>query len=695
MRFFYTVFLALTIINNRSLEASVGISPFFPGDTAPRDVVGLRYSMRIDNLKAGENVVLAFGHMCFSGLESKTHFIEVNAYNYWVGYKDMGSVPWPPARNGNTNHNQGALWVSVSDYNKEGFVGIRPVDKATLLLFPRMNSGIDNIPGLTKIENISQQNMVGKDIYVEVTRGPIKQSNSPQPNWGGRYRLENGKQVSAEMLPPGTYRLWNVKAVFDGVEYAWVVVHPAAQSRYFAPYQLIAFVTEFFDLQKSQMRLHVWNPQFLRKGKQEWEDLAKWQFHHLPGPDPFGPRVAEVEGRNVIELSNDKEVEAYTFKKNDTFDLPMNPTVQWQSEQNSPGQGQDAVRVIAVLSRASPQPVKLVVRSAGTAIRGTDYKLDEITSLAIPAGKTTAELQIPLGKTALAGDRRTIRLTFVSASPAAVAGRVTHVINLGPKSEGLPVDPAKAENERIAALITRLGGTYDEDPITPGEPVNEVSFHGLSIENNELKEVCTISKIEYLDLSRCPKITGIGLAHLKGLGKLKKLSLSYTKINDDDLRALRALPGLEELDLSGCRSITDAGLSNLKNLTRLKRLSFMDTSLTGRGLVNLTGMGGLAHLNLALCNALTDEGLKHVGRLTALRHLDLASTRVSEAGLPSLGNLTELRTLVLVNVPVTDLGLDNLGRMPFLETLNLAGSRVTDAGIKKLNESLPKLMVNR
>jgi hypothetical protein len=440
--------LALALLGGDCANAAVGISPHFPPDAVPTDVVGLRYSMRIDFLKPGENVLIVFNGTKVTGGQGKTHNIEINAYNYWVEYKDTGSVPWPPARNGVAHHNQGALWVSVSDYNREGFVGIRQADKTTLGMFPRMNSGVDNIPGLTKIENISQRDLIGKDIYIEVTRGGVERFAEPQANWGGRYRLKDGKQVSLDDLPAGTYRMWNVKAAIDGVEYGWTIAHPAEHSRYLAPQQFAHFVTEFFELRKSQMRLYVWNPQILRKGKADWADLAKWQYHYQAGPDPFGPRVAEVGGRHVLELSNDKDPKAYTFQRNDVFDLPMNPTVQWQSETSSPGKGQAAVRVTAVLDRSARQPVKLVVRAAGTAARGTDYTLEETTSLSIPAGKTMADLEIPLGKDALGGASRTIRLTFVSASPAAVAGRVTYVVNLGPKTSvpPPPIRPGRSAN---------------------------------------------------------------------------------------------------------------------------------------------------------------------------------------------------------------------------------------------------------
>jgi hypothetical protein len=321
MRFFTALLGLLIVINPVSVFAAVGISPYFDPGAVPQDVIGLRYSTRIESIKPGKNFVILFGGMAFHNPGQKeTHRIEANIYSYWVAYKDTLSVPWPPGRNGIVHNNEGGLWVSVPDYNREGFVGLRHRNRATFDLFPRMNSGIDNIAGITKIETIAQQNMIGKDIYVEVTNGGIRRFAAPQQGWGGRYRLENEKQVSSEVLPAGTYQAWNIRVAFDGVEYAWEAVFPADQAKYFAPHQIIHFVSEFYEME-TKICCYIWNPQILREGKGQWEDLTRWKYHYQAGPDPYGPRLAEAGGRHVIEMSNDKRPEDY-FKKEAIFELP-------------------------------------------------------------------------------------------------------------------------------------------------------------------------------------------------------------------------------------------------------------------------------------------------------------------------------------------------------------------------------------
>lgn len=417
------------LMNAARMNAAVGIGPFFEPSAVPSDVVGLRYSTRIDSIKPGKNVVILFGGMAFHHPgQQQIHRIEANIYNYWVAYKDTGSVVWPPGRNGIAHHDQGALWVSVPDYTREGFVGMRHRSQATFDLFPRMNSGIDNTPGITKIETISQQNMVGKDIYVEITKGGVEQFDSPQQGWGGRYRLDNNKQVSAEELPGGTYQVWKVRVAFDGVEYGWEAVFPADQAKYFAPHQIIHFVTEFFEME-SRICAYVWNPQILREGETKWDNLARWNYHYQAGPDPYGPRITVVDNRHVLEMSNDKEPESY-FKKDAIFELTMNPVVQWQSAESRPSKEQEVVRINAVMERPAPQPVELRVRATGTAVRGVDYTLDETVAFYIPAGKMAADLDIPLGRGSSREAGKTITLTFITASPAAMAGRITHVVTL-------------------------------------------------------------------------------------------------------------------------------------------------------------------------------------------------------------------------------------------------------------------------
>jgi hypothetical protein len=65
--------------------------------------------------------------------------------------------------------------------------------------------------------------------------------------------------------------------------------------------------------------------------------------------------------------------------------------------------------------------------------------------------------------------------------------------------------------------------------------------------------------------------TDDGLAHIRGLHRLKKLDLSGTMVTDRGLAHLASLESLEELSLYS-DEVTDAGLVHLRGLRSLRKL---------------------------------------------------------------------------------------------------------------------------
>jgi Leucine Rich repeat len=93
-----------------------------------------------------------------------------------------------------------------------------------------------------------------------------------------------------------------------------------------------------------------------------------------------------------------------------------------------------------------------------------------------------------------------------------------------------------------------------------------------------------------------------------------------------------------QLDLEDT-PITDAGLEHVKGLTRLRALSLRGTRVTGLGLQHLKGMANLRDLDLA-DTPMTDQGLAHLHGLTNLESLCLLSLRIrsqiTDAGINAL-----------------------------------------------------------
>ncbi|ONM16131.1 Leucine-rich repeat family protein [Zea mays] len=118
----------------------------------------------------------------------------------------------------------------------------------------------------------------------------------------------------------------------------------------------------------------------------------------------------------------------------------------------------------------------------------------------------------------------------------------------------------------------------------------ELQAKHLGAPNFTKTQICAIAELAslvLLNLSRCG-ICDEGCENLKGLTKLKALSLGFNQITDACLIHLKDLVNLECLNLDSCK-IGDEGLFHLKGLIQLKNLELSDTEVGSNGLRHLSG----------------------------------------------------------------------------------------------------------
>jgi Leucine Rich repeat len=183
-------------------------------------------------------------------------------------------------------------------------------------------------------------------------------------------------------------------------------------------------------------------------------------------------------------------------------------------------------------------------------------------------------------------------------------------------------------------------------------------------------------------------ITDRGLRAIRGMKRLEHLYFDRP-ISDDGLECLKDLTNLRELMLPN--KLIGRGLINLRGLHKLRFLSIGQSQLIDSDLAFLKELNALEELYLTDCPQLGDPGLENLRHLKTLQKLNLSGSRVSDAGLRCLSGLANLEMLVLEGTQVTDSGLQALRPLSQLEAIFLRGTSVTTAGLRSLQEAIPKL----
>lgn len=198
----------------------------------------------------------------------------------------------------------------------------------------------------------------------------------------------------------------------------------------------------------------------------------------------------------------------------------------------------------------------------------------------------------------------------------------------------------RAEQDKAAETIKRLGGLAIVNDMHPGKPINGVIFSNMPLKDGDL-------------------------AFLDGLTALNHLAIVDAPITDEGLKHLRGLLNLSDLELVDDEKVTDAGCASLRGLTALYHLS-------------LNG------------DRIGDAGLEQLEGLTGMSILDLQFTKVTDAGLGHLREMKALTWLLLHGTKVSDAGLADIKGFPLLNLVDLGDTQVTDAGVKDLQMALPK-----
>jgi hypothetical protein len=186
---------------------------------------------------------------------------------------------------------ESSLFLSVPDNYKDKKVGARSRDPN---MFPTLDQEIDGIKNLWKREHVSQVNVTGKTLSIEISRGEIA---TDLRDW-----CVHGA------LPGGKYRLWTMTAAWGDASYKVDFVLPDESARYFVSSRMTQIATEAFSIHPGLFKAFFWDIEIQKEHRAVWEPIRKWRLVESDakaGENTWGMKWSRFKGRPAIEVSND------------------------------------------------------------------------------------------------------------------------------------------------------------------------------------------------------------------------------------------------------------------------------------------------------------------------------------------------------------------------------------------------------
>jgi uncharacterized protein YjbI with pentapeptide repeats len=270
----------------------------------------------------------------------------------------------------------------------------------------------------------------------------------------------------------------------------------------------------------------------------------------------------------------------------------------------------------------------------------------------------------------LAGLRRLrsvmLNETAVTDAGMAAVGKVATLQNVdlrGCTISNAGLEPLTALSELKALRLSGESGatSVDDDGmvhVAKMKNLKALLLDFLWISEVGLEQLAGLDKLEELYLAKT-LVGDDALAKMSQFPRLKKLRISQCQFENEGLAHLAKVTTLEDLDLSENNSINDLGMPHLAGLKKLKRLNLWRTYVGDPGVENLAGLTAMEWLNLDN-SQISDACLKHLSGMNKLSFLHLGSTLVSDAGLPSLKGMTSLKDLKVTRTAVTEDGVAEL-----------------------------------
>ena len=244
----------------------------------------------------------------------------------------------------------------------------------------------------------------------------------------------------------------------------------------------------------------------------------------------------------------------------------------------------------------------------------------------------------------------------------------------GFKVQSINIIPYHSDLNEGVVLMNKLGNVKElnfndnlihELPSRFLENLNSLTL--LSLDNNELSDISSISKLPDLNILY---LSNNKLSDINSLAKFKNIEILILSNNMlSDISPLLELTSLNTIFLDN-NEVSD--LSPLRRLPRLSRLNLDNNKLSD--ISTLPDISSLTELSLSN-NELSD--ISTLPRLPSLTILDISSNPLND--LSPLLKLTSLTELTINSIPQSDLSF--ILKLPSLTTLSVRGNQWIDLSL--------------
>ena len=253
-----------------------------------------------------------------------------------------------------------------------------------------------------------------------------------------------------------------------------------------------------------------------------------------------------------------------------------------------------------------------------------------------------------------------------------------------------------------AATLQKLGAKVT---LTAGA-VTQANVKCDAFTEADFRTLGTVTSLKDLTLSG-QTITDDTFALLKGLVNLERLSTDGMQLTDEGFRHFAAFPKLKSLSLFHpafrSEAFTGSGLAHLKALPALEKLTFAGSTA---GDVAMDAVGQITQLKefRTWHTAQTQAGNVALLKLKSLKGLRIgqrlppwgkdAPVSFDESTLKVISQLPELETLELTEARLSAGMLPELQKLPKLKKLKIETVDISPADVEKLRAALPNCTID-